>query len=73
LRAGQQGVLLGNQEFVIGGDLIVALDGTPVASNADLTRYLRKKKPGEVAHITLYRGGQQMTVDVKLTDRTGPN
>jgi S1-C subfamily serine protease len=69
LRAGQRAVLIGNQEFVIGGDLIVALDGVPVATSSDMTRFLRKKKPGEVVHVTLFRGNQKMTVDVKLTER----
>lgn len=73
LRAGRQVVLIGNQEFVIGGDLIVELDGTPVASTSELTRYLRKKKPGDVAHVTIFRDGKRMTVDVKLTDRGAQN
>ncbi|MBI2819813.1 MAG: trypsin-like peptidase domain-containing protein [Acidobacteria bacterium] len=73
LRAGRRVVLIGNQEFVIDGDLIVELDGTPVASSSDLTRYLRKKKPGDVAHVTIFRDGKRMTVDVKLTDRGGQN
>ena len=73
LRAGRQVVLIGNQEFVIGGDLIVELDGTAVASSSDLTRYLRKKKPGDIAKVTIFRGGQRLTVDVKLADRGGTN
>ena len=73
LRAGRQVVLIGNQEFVIGGDLIVELDGTPVATSSDLTRYLRKKKPGEVARVTIFRGRERMTVDVTLADRGGQN
>ena len=73
LRAGRQVVLIGNQEFVIGGDLIVELDGTPVATSSDLTRYLRKKKPGEVARVTIFRGRQRMSVDVTLADRGGQN
>jgi S1-C subfamily serine protease len=48
----------------------VELDGTPLATTSDLTRYLRKKRPGEVAHLTFYRGNRRMTVDVKLTDRS---
>ncbi|MBI3934335.1 MAG: trypsin-like peptidase domain-containing protein [Acidobacteria bacterium] len=72
LRAGRQVVLIGNQEFVIGGDLIVELDGTAVASSSDLTRYLRRKKPGDVARVTIFRGRQRMTVDVQLADRGGP-
>ena len=73
LRAGRQVVLIGNQEYIIGGDLIVELDGTPVASNSDLTRYLRRKKPGEVSRVTLFRNAQRMTVEVKLADRGGEN
>ena len=48
------------------GDLFVEIDGTPLATNRDLTRYLLKKKPGDVVRITLYRGQKRMTVDVKL-------
>jgi S1-C subfamily serine protease len=73
LRAGSRVILIGNQEFVIGGDLIVAIDGTPIASYSDLTRYLRKKKPGEVAHVTIFRDGQRTTVNVKLTDAGNRN
>ncbi|HWP85488.1 MAG TPA: trypsin-like peptidase domain-containing protein [Terriglobia bacterium] len=69
LRAGQQLVLIGNQQFVIGGDLLVEIDGTPIASTTDLTRYLRKKKPGEVVRVTIFRGNRRMTVNVTLADR----
>jgi len=70
LRAGRQYVLIGNQQVVIGGDLIVEADGTPLYSVEDLNRYLRRKKPGEVAKVTLFRGGSRMTLDVKLGDRS---
>jgi putative serine protease PepD len=73
LRAGTRVVLIGNQEFVIGGDLIVEIDGTPIASSSDLTRYLRRKEPGEVAHVSIYRGGERMTVDITLADRGSQN
>ena len=73
LRAGTRGVLIGNQEFVIGGDLLVEIDGTPITSSSDLTRYLRRKKPGEVAHVSIFRGRQRLTVDVTLTERAAQN
>jgi len=59
-------VLIGNQEFLIGGDLFVEIDGNALATSRDLTRYLLKKKPGDVVRITLYRGQKRLTVDVKL-------
>jgi S1-C subfamily serine protease len=66
IQPGRNIVLIGNQQFIIGGDLFVEIDGTPLAANRDLTRFLLKKKPGEVVKITLYRGQKRLTVDVKL-------
>ncbi|MBI1955161.1 MAG: trypsin-like peptidase domain-containing protein, partial [Acidobacteria bacterium] len=36
IRPGEQLVLIGNEQFVIGGDLIVDIDGNPIASSVDL-------------------------------------
>jgi S1-C subfamily serine protease len=63
---GRSLAVIGNQEFIIGGDLMVDVDGVPLNTAQDLTRYLQKKKPGETVHVTLYRGRRKMTVDVKL-------
>jgi putative serine protease PepD len=70
LRPGRQGVVIGNQQVVIGGDLIVDVDGIPIASTADLNRALRRKKPGDAARVTIFRGNQRMTVEVKLGERS---
>lgn len=69
IRAGQELVLIGNEEFVIGGDLIVEIDGSPIANTQDLSRYVLKKRPGDVIRMTLYRGKRRMTLDVKLGER----
>lgn len=69
IRPGQELVLIGNEEFVIGGDLIVEVDGTPIANTQELSRYVLKKRPGDVIRMTLYRGKRRMTLDVKLGER----
>ncbi|MBI4464230.1 MAG: trypsin-like peptidase domain-containing protein [Acidobacteria bacterium] len=69
LRAGRSLVLIGNQEFVVGGDLMTELDGIPITSSAEMSRYILKKKPGEVMRVTLFRGDRKMTVDVGLGER----
>jgi S1-C subfamily serine protease len=66
IQGGRSIAIIGNQEFVIGGDLIVEIDGTPMATAHDLNGYLLKKKPNDVAKVTLYRAKRRMTVDLKL-------
>ena len=39
------------------GDIIVALDGTPIRSQADLLRLLRGRKRGETVSVKVVRGG----------------
>ncbi|WP_083258885.1 S1C family serine protease [Halodesulfurarchaeum formicicum] len=54
-------------------DVIVAIDGQPVHSQEDLSRYLMlHTRPGETVSLTVYRGGQRLTVDVTLGERPSP-
>ncbi|MBI2818037.1 MAG: trypsin-like peptidase domain-containing protein [Acidobacteria bacterium] len=66
IQGGRSLAIIGNQEFILGGDLLVEVDGTALNTAQDLTRYLQKKKPGDTVRLTLYRGRRRMTVDVKL-------
>lgn len=56
-----------------GADVIVGIDGTPVRSHEDLTRYLLlHTHPGETVTLTIYRDGRRMRVDVELGERPAP-
>ena len=72
IQAGRRIVLLGNEQFVIGGDIIVSLDATPIASSQDLSQYVLRKRPGDTVVVTLYRGGERMTVNVELDEQRSP-
>jgi S1-C subfamily serine protease len=54
-----------------GGDVIVAMDGRPVATADDVVRYVSQKLPGEVTRLTILRGGKERVVRVKLGARPG--
>jgi len=73
IRAGRRLVLLGNRQFLIGGDVIVSLDSTPIASSQDLSQYVLRKRPGDRVAVTLYRDGQRMTLNVQLDERPSPD
>lgn len=48
------------------GDVIVQIDNTPVTDAQSLGGALLSKSPGDTVAVKIYRGGQQMTVNVKL-------
>jgi putative serine protease PepD len=66
LKAGDQVRSLGFQRLIIGGDLIVAIDGKDVGHELDLDVILNHKKPGDAVRVTVFRGGKKMDVNVTL-------
>ncbi len=50
------------------GDVIVQVDTKPVTDVASLSDALLSKNPGDTVAVTVYRGNQQMTVNVKLRE-----
>jgi S1-C subfamily serine protease len=66
LQAGTRDVVVEGESYRLGGDLIVAADGTPVTTIADLRDAVTAHKPGEKLVLTLYRDGRERTVTVTL-------
>jgi S1-C subfamily serine protease len=54
------------QYMLVGGDVIVAVDGQKVSQTVDLTLALNRKRPGDAVTLTVYRGRQKMDVRVTL-------
>jgi S1-C subfamily serine protease len=48
------------------GDVIVAVDGKQIDSNASLVDVLATKAPGDKVSVRVYRGNQQLTFNVTL-------
>jgi S1-C subfamily serine protease len=56
--------------ILIGGDLIVAIDGQPVDSAEDVVRAVTQRLlPGQNAELTILRDGERETVTVRLGER----
>lgn len=68
LRSGRQEVQIGNAEIVIGGDLIMAIDGKPVDRDDAISRALATKRSGDTLTLTIFRNGRTMDVRVRLSD-----
>ena len=51
------------------GDVIVAVDGTPMRRVEDLLAILRQRTPGDRITVTINRDGKEREIDVALSDR----
>jgi putative serine protease PepD len=69
LRGGNRIAQAGMRRILIGGDVLVALDGQKTAGQLDLNVFLNRKRPGDTVTLTLYRGRQKMDVRVTLGER----
>jgi len=70
LRGGQRQVRVGNSILPVGGDIIIALDGEPIASTQELTNFLdTRTQIGQTIQVTFIRDGQEMTRPATLTER----
>ncbi len=70
LRGGDRVALAGMRRILIGGDVIVAIEGQKVANPLDMSVILNRKRPGEVVKVTIYRGGRKMDVSATLGERS---
>jgi 2-alkenal reductase len=64
--------VLGIQDLVTGGDVIVAINGTPVDGADDVVRTVSALKPKDVAVFTVVRGGRTQKLAVTLGERRVP-
>jgi S1-C subfamily serine protease len=66
LRGGTERAYLGATPIMIGGDLIVAIDGDTIGDQQDLGNAMNKHRAGDTVTVTFYRGRKKMNVQVLL-------
>jgi S1-C subfamily serine protease len=68
IRGGTRAVRVRMRVLLIGGDVIVAINGEKIGNQFDLNVLLNRRRPGDVIAVTLYRGRQKMDVRVTLSE-----
>jgi S1-C subfamily serine protease len=66
LHGGNERAYLGATPIMVGGDLIVAIDGDPIGDQQDLANAMNKHRAGDSVSVTVYRGRKKMAVQVTL-------
>ena len=66
LRSGTERTYIGNTPVVLGGDLIVAIDGQDITDTRDLAGAMNNHRAGDKITVTIYRGKKKMDIPVTL-------
>jgi S1-C subfamily serine protease len=73
LQGGTQQVTVAAETVTIGGDIIIALNGTRIKGIDDLSAFLEEHTlPDQTIDVTIIRNGQAMTLPLKLGTRPLP-
>ena len=66
LKGGTERAYLGNVPIMIGGDLIVAIDGQDVQDQQQLAQIMNGHRAGDAIKVTVYRGKRKLEVQATL-------
>jgi S1-C subfamily serine protease len=66
LRGGSERAYLGNTPIMLGGDLIVGIDGKDIIDQQDLSDVMNQHRAGDTVRVSIFRGKRKMEVPVTL-------
>jgi S1-C subfamily serine protease len=66
LHGGTERAYLGNIPIMLGGDLIVAIDGEKVEDEQTLSQMMNNRRAGDTVRVTIYRNKKKLEVNVAL-------
>lgn len=69
LRAGSRPAVIDGRMVLLGGDVLLAIDGQPMTGVQDLRSALRSLQPGDQVTLDILRNGNPIAIDVTLSAR----
>jgi S1-C subfamily serine protease len=69
LRGGDREEFVDGQSYVLGGDIVTAVDGDAVATPEELRDLILAKRPGDVIEVEINRDGTVQTISIELGRR----
>jgi S1-C subfamily serine protease len=69
LRGGRLELVISGRSFLIGGDIVTSVNGTPLTSPDKLVEVMRALKVGATVNLTVFGDGEYRTVEYVLPER----
>jgi S1-C subfamily serine protease len=66
LHGGKTQVVVAGETYVLGGDIIISIDGKQISSLEQLRDAIAAHKPGDKVSLVIYRGAKKTSVTVTL-------
>jgi S1-C subfamily serine protease len=69
IRGGNLSVVIQGEEYLLGGDILTTIHGTPIRSHLDYLSKVRTLRPGQRVKVTLLRDGQPRELTLTVAER----
>jgi S1-C subfamily serine protease len=69
VRGGTTSVVVQGEEYLLGGDVLTAIQGTPIRTQEEYAAKVRTLKPGQRVKVTIVRNGQSRELTLTVTER----
>jgi len=69
VRGGSLSVVVQGEEYLVGGDILTAIEGTPIRTHQDYLAKTKALKPGQRTRITILRDGQRRELSLTVGER----
>jgi len=62
-------IIIAGEEFLMGGDIIYAINGRPLSDPAEFNNVIQSLKIDDTVRLNLYRDGKRFQVDMTVSER----
>jgi serine protease Do len=69
IRGGNLAVVVQGEEYLLGGDIVTAIQGTAIRTHQDYVAKVRTLKPGQRVKVSLMRDGQPREITLTVSER----
>ena len=69
IRGGTLAVVVQGEEYLLGGDIVTAIQGTPVRTHQDYVNKVKTLRPGQRVKVTLMRDGHSRDIALTVAER----
>ena len=69
VRGGTLAVVVQGDEYLLGGDIVTAIQGSPVRTHQDYVAKVKTLKPGQKVKVTFMREGHSRDVTLTVGER----
>src|SRR5438094_406205 len=69
VRGGTTSVVVQGEEYLLGGDVLTAIQGAPIRTHGEYVAKVRTLKPGQRVKVTIVRDGQSRELTLAVTER----